>query len=89
MYHFQLDINDTIRQDSEYHFLASRKHGEWSQIGKKLVTKSMQEEMQGMVSCIYLYTAILNTKIYERLRTASRDKNVMVVVDHLSSYIEL
>ena len=50
MYHFQLDINDTIRQDSEYHFLASRKHGEWSQIGKKLVTKLMQEEMQGMVS---------------------------------------
>lgn len=50
MYHFQLDINDTIRQDSEYHFLTSRKHGEWSQIGEKLVTKSMQEEMQGMVS---------------------------------------
>ena len=50
MYHFQLDVNDTIRQDSEYHFLASRKHGEWSQIGEKLVTKSMQEEMQGMVS---------------------------------------
>ena len=50
MYHFQLDINDTIRQDSEYHFLASRKHGEWSQIGEKFVTKSMQEEMQGMVS---------------------------------------
>jgi hypothetical protein len=57
MYHFQLDINDTIRQDSEYHFLASRKHGEWSQIGEKLVTKLMQEEMQGMVSYSYvLYT---------------------------------
>ena len=50
MYHFQLDINDTVRQDSEYHFLASRQHGEWSQIGEKLVTKSMQKEMQGMVS---------------------------------------
>ena len=50
MYHFQLDINDTVRQDSEYHFLASRQHREWSQIGEKLVTKSIQEEMQDMVS---------------------------------------
>ena len=50
MYHFQLDVNDTIRQESEYHFLASRQRGEWSQIGENLVTKSMQEEMQGTVS---------------------------------------
>ena len=28
-YHFQLVINETIRQDSEYHFLAFRQHGEW------------------------------------------------------------
>lgn len=55
MYHFQLDVNDTIRQDTEYRFLASRQQGEWSQIGEKLITKSMQEEMEGMVSCIMHY----------------------------------
>ena len=55
MYHFQLDVNDSIRQDTEYHFLASRQRGEWSQIGEKLITKSMQEEMEGMVSYIMHY----------------------------------
>ena len=52
MYHFQLDINDTIRQDSEYHCLASRKHGEWSQIGEmsKITELLLQEEMKGIVS---------------------------------------
>ena len=51
-YHFQLVINETIRQDSEYHFLASRQHGEWSQIGAMSnITQSLLE-MQGMVSSL-------------------------------------
>ena len=52
IYHFQLVMNDTFRQDSEYSFLAlSGDDGEWSQIGKvDHITKSLQEDMQGMVS---------------------------------------
>ena len=72
IYRFQLVINETFRQDCEYHFLASRHDGQWSEIGEMYsITQSLREEMLGMVSllatlCFVAHSTIHNNARYHR-----------------------
>ena len=70
--YFQIGNLKTIyrfRQDNEYHFLASRHDGEWSEIGEMYsITQSLREERLGMVSLLATLCFVVHSAIHSNAR---------------------